>query len=289
MKRIKLIRLLVLVLGVLIWQACSENEEPVVNQQIVSGVFAGENHSMLDSLSYYFVFSFDELADGTVEGGIRIFFEGDKGPFKQQKYLSHHIIAHWQEDEEGNTLLAGEVDFSEDMGLVAFSGLILGNDTLEYAMSGQHFNSSGLAFYDAPYLKESDITKTPVPNYLAQYYVTGSPPTPYDLENFPFLVKLIINSQYVSNGGILFDGYVEYWGGTGLPYHESAVAPLGSVSELIGNNLCLSLDDNSFILQSYNGWASPSDTCYGFYVIYPQLHHHFPSYTGDFQFYPYGN
>ncbi len=285
MIKTNLYKFLLLIIFFTLIISCDKKEgELPLNDHLISGVFLSENHQIADSLEALLIFSFNEKSDGSVEGGVRLVFIGYRGDFVNQKYLATHLIGHWQEDNNGNTLMAGEVDLGEDIGSIAFSGLIANNDTMQYSLSSKHLNTNGVAINKGKYLTGSQETKS-TNDFIGNYLASCSEPVPYDLNNNPFHVDITITDADYCCGGIFLSGYADYVADNGIPYLENTIQSLDETSEVIGNMTYLSTVDQNFIIHTYNNW-NPPDELSAFYIIYPSLHHNINSYYGSTQLTP---
>ena len=259
--------------------SCVKKESEIpLNDHLISGVFFGENHQIADSLEAFLIFSFNEISNGSVEGGVRLVFIGHRGNFNKQKYMATHMIRLWQEDNSDQTMISGEVDLGEDIGPIAFSGLIVHNDTMHYALSGIHLNTSGVAIRNGDYM--TDIPEIKSSNdYPGNYIASCSAPEPFDLHNEPFHVNITITDADYCCGGIMLWGFADYLDDNGIPYLWNATQTLDETSEIIGNMLYLSVSDQNFIIHTYNNW-NPPNALAAYYLIYPVMHHNFNSYNG---------
>lgn len=263
-----------------------------VNNVSVSGLFRGDTFLLNDSVTAQVIFSFDELEDGTVNGGLRIHIVGNKENYSRTHYKSGHSLAKWEETADGNSLIAGEANMGEELGVVAFAGTIVGNETFDYTLAGNGFADEKTATYIGEYVRNNGSKSTTTTDYtgsysiscggasiencLAGYYTCGT----YD-------ITMVVTGQTPDNyGGIELAGYF-----------SGNIPELGSgnhnfntedgQSEVYGGYLSIETVGDNFYYYGCNtctwdpsttyscdwGYAiywTPDDTCgdiYGMYIL----------------------
>ena len=173
MKKSTYLTLLLLSVMILAVISCSKKEEEApVAAPLVSGIFQGDTLYLNDSVVASVIFSFDELEDGTVNGGVRIRIIGHKQNYRQQKYLSQHTMATWTKGTDSITVVAGEADMGNDLGIIAFSGTLNGSKSFDYTLMGQGFADEETAAYIGEYIRPGDTKSMLTTNYVGTYNVT---------------------------------------------------------------------------------------------------------------------
>lgn len=250
MKKSTYLTLLLLSVMILAVISCSKKEEEApVAAPLVSGIFQGDTLYLNDSVVASVIFSFDELEDGTVNGGVRIRIIGHKQNYRQQKYLSQHTMTTWTKGTDSITVVAGEADMGDDLGIIAFSGKLNGSEPFDYTLMGQGFADEETAVYIGGYIRPGDTKSTLTTNYVGTYSVTcgsASTETCFVGDNYTcdaFNLTLHITAQTPNCcGGISLTGYFA-----------------GDVPNIGSNNHVL--DDQSEV---YAGYLSTETDNYGF-------------------------
>jgi len=168
----KKITLILMAMSLLVFSCSKKEEEAPVATPFVSGIFQGDTLYLNDSVVASVIFSFDELEDGTVNGGVRIRIIGNKRNYRQQKYLSQHTLTTWTKGTDSITVVAGEADMGDDLGIIAFSGTLNGSESFDYSLMGQGFADEETAAYIGEYIRPGDTKSMLTTNYVNDYVGT---------------------------------------------------------------------------------------------------------------------
>ncbi len=257
--------------------SCKKSNENSPNNVTVSGIFHGDTVWLNDTIPARIIFSFDELGDGIVNGGIWLIIYPPKGQFERHIYRAKHVLSQWVESDEGNTTISGTCDFEGDLNPIAFSGTVVCNKTIHYIVGGEQFNGSGDAEYGGTYLKTARIiggTKSTAgtsdcSDYVGRYGIdfgTGVACNSY-FNVDPWSIAMAITSSNYYLGGLELSGYLE----GNIPTLGQGAHYFMDHSHVVGGCLYINTDDDQFGI-FVERWTNPcqplsfDDYRYGIYI-----------------------
>jgi len=265
---------ILLVAGINWISSCKKTNEATPNNVTVSGIFHGDTVWIYDTIPAKITFSFDELEDGTVKGGVWIRFLGNTYFFSNYKYRSTHLTSKWQEIAGGITMVEGRCTFDGDMAPLAFSGLITKNEKFEYAVASEVFEATGTANWSGPYLKpgvKTEQTKATgetnncsdyVGNYNVEFSNCVSECSGYFISIGCWELAMKITSSSSNNcGGLDLQGFLN---GT-IPTIGQGNHVFEPGSEVYGGDLSITTDNsnNNLFHMMDSQWYNPCQMRFG--------------------------
>ncbi|MBT4683995.1 MAG: hypothetical protein HOJ19_00935 [Candidatus Marinimicrobia bacterium] len=238
--------LLSLAAGILLI-SCQKDENNSSDLPLISGIFKTNALPLNDSLSTTLFFTFDELANGSINGGVRLTLAGENSVFQKYKYKSLHELGLWQKGTDGTTLIEGETDLGFDVGTFGFSGSISSDSIFSFNVINDTITISGEAFYAAPYLNSSSKTTLKMvdtANYVGDYPLTCFEPLSNNLNTFTSTICIF--NQYSDGMG----GYnlVGEFGEFSINY--SIEPTFGGASDVLAGDLYIENYQLMFIIQT---------------------------------------
>ena len=227
--------------------SCEKDENNHADLPLISGIFKTNALPLNDSLSATLFFTFDELSDGSINGGVRLTLMGEDNDFEKYKYKSLHESGLWQKGTDGTTLLECEADLGFDVGVFGFSGSISSDSIFSFNVINDKITILGEAFYVAPYLKSSSkstLKMVETANYVGDYPLTCFEPPSHNLNTFTSTICIF--NQYSDGMG----GYNLVGEFGELSNNYPIDLAFGGASDVLAGDLYIENMQLTFIIQT---------------------------------------